>query len=105
MYYNIYTDPEATQTDDLEVMLVVNKLARVIYEMPPIYGANRRAVVRTIRDAIEAASRGLNHGGAENEVRAFCHYVTDEQITKDEVDALMADYLGVALRMVEEGWE
>jgi hypothetical protein len=103
MYYKIFNNPHAAQTDDIDLMILISKLARTIHEMPR--GHFHAPVVRTIRDAIALAGGRLNHTDAETEVRAFCDCVIDPGLCRDDIDGLIADYINTAERIVEEGWE
>ena len=103
MYYNMFERPAAAQEDDIDLMITISKLARIIYEMPRRH--SHAQVVRTLRDGIDIAGGHLNHTAAETEVRAFCHYIVDPKLERDDIDALIADYINTAERMVEEGWE
>ena len=103
MYYNIFERPAAAQEDDIDLMIVIGGLARTIYDLPAAPACSKPALVRNIREAIAAASRGLNHTDAEAEVRAFCDYIIDPTLDRDGIDDLIADYINTAERMVEEG--
>jgi hypothetical protein len=102
-YTNTFERPAAAQSDDIDLMITISKLARTIYEMPR--GHFQAPVVRTIRDAIAIAGGRLNHTGAETEIRAFCDCIIDPKLDRDGIDALIADYINTAERMVEEGYD
>jgi len=105
MYYNMFERPTAAQEDDIDLMILINRLARTIYDLPAAPACSKPALVRNIREAIAAASRGLNHTDAEMEIRAFCHYIVDPKLDRDGIDDLIADYINTAERMVEEGYD
>jgi protein tyrosine/serine phosphatase len=96
MFYRLYDRPAAAQADDIKIINTINSLIDVLRQ------PQKKAVVRSIADAIEAAAYDLNHFHAETEVRAFCTSVTDV-IDSDELSAIIDDYIKQAELMVKEG--
>jgi len=95
MFYHLYARPADAQADDIKIINTINALVEVVRQ------PQKKAVVRSIADAIEAAS-GLNHFHAETEVRAFCTSVTDVT-DSDELSDIIDDYIKSAQQMVLEG--
>ena len=96
MFYHLYARPADAQADDIKIINTINALVEVVRQ------PQKKAVVRSIADAIEAAAGGLNHFHAETEVRAFCTSVTDVT-DSDELSDIIDDYIKSAQQMVMEG--
>lgn len=104
-YYSDYNNPTAAQDDDIEIVNGALALARVlrddvvVVKSATAWGCSAfvEGVAKTIRDA----SHRINHVAASKEVWKFGAYLVGTH--REDIDALICDYLSTAQALVEEG--
>ena len=103
-YHSDHNNPTAAQDDDIEIVNGALTLARALRDDVVTRGSSPLCcadfvdgVARTIR----TASRRINHPTARDEVWRFGAYVLDT--AREDLDALICDYLSTAQALVEDG--
>tara|TARA_R110002126_G_scaffold272402_1_gene416557 strand:+ start:183 stop:506 length:324 start_codon:yes stop_codon:yes gene_type:complete len=103
-YYSDFNNPAAAQEDDIEIVNGALALARALRDDVVTRGSSPfccRVFVAGIATTIRTASHRINHVAAGKEVWRFGAYVTET--AREDLDALICDYLETAQALVEEG--
>ena len=103
-YYSDYNNPTAAQDDDIEIVNGALALARALRDDVVTRGSSPACCadfISGIARTIRTASHRINHVAASLEVWRFGAYVTDT--AREDLDALICDYLSTAQALVEEG--
>ena len=104
MTYEIYDRPAQAQADDLEIVNGALALARALRDDVVTVGSSPfccSVYIEGIARTIRTASHRISHVAASKEVWKFGAYVVDT--AREDIDALICDYLSTAQALVEEG--
>ena len=104
-YYSDYNNPTATQDDDIEIVNGALALARALRDDVVTRGSSPACCadfITGIARTIRTASHRINHVAASKEVWKFGAYV-EGCSAREDIDALICDYLSTAQALVEEG--
>jgi hypothetical protein len=103
-YYSDYNNPTAVQNTDIDIVNGALALARALRDDVVTVGSSPfccSVYIEGIARTIRTASHRISHVAASKEVWKFGAYVVDT--AREDIDALICDYLSTAQALVEEG--
>ena len=99
-YYSIFTQPAEAQQDDRDILRGAIALAEILRDGVNIGDS---VFLEGISKTICDASGRVNHTVAGREMWRFGRYLADTH--RDDLGALICDYLTVAQKMIEAGYD